>query len=440
MLLIKLHIYTKMYSSYLKFGLIMIYSKQKKYYFFFTHVAFIVLLTIFIILPNVTFSKTSNSTFWINTAIKKSFPVRFNHSDKAHNSLGFQHNFEYNNLNSKISLSSNNEKKIILDQSFVQFKKNDKIFGIGKVNRNWSFSPITSLILSSNARPTSSIYFILDTEQKTNNPLTSWAGPVTFEIFNSLHSDTTKVDNAMLLGLRAIIEPTQNLKFELVKTSQWGGDGQPRNLSSFFTAFAGDSNTGKNSNINQLAGFGLSYNVKIAGVSSRLYAQFIGEDEAGNLPSCFMTLVGNELEFPGNFLFSKLGFEIIDTRIDTTTHNFCGPNTAYNNNTYSYTNFGETLGTSIDTEGKSFHMWISKKISNKVDIHFSIKDVTINDANWFDHRLNSYKTNGLQLNTGTSIKLNLIKFKTNLSYQNFSLDKMDYKNGLNLHLNIEHTF
>ena len=69
-----------------------------------------------------------------------------------------------------------------------------------------------------------------------------------------------------------------------------------------------------------------------------------------------------------------------------------------------------------------------------------MKDITINDNSWSDHPLSSSKVNGLQANIETSLYLNSYIITSDLSYQNFSLDKANYKEGFNLRLRTEYTF
>jgi hypothetical protein len=391
-------------------------------------------------ISNPAFSESTNTQIRLNANYNKLFPVSFQQEKTAGNSANFQNTMNFNNFTSKVSLNFSNKNKLIYDHSFAEFKYRNKTFGIGKIDRKWSFSPISSLILSNNARPTDSIYYIYENKKSSDIFLTSWAGPSSFEVFNSITSDKTKVNNSMLLGLRLVIEPVNNLMFELVKTSQWGGDGQTQNLSSLKAAIAGNTNSKSNSNINQLAGYGFSYFTDIKEIPSRFYAQVVGEDEAGNLPSCNMHLFGSELDLPANKIFSKLGFEFIDTRIDWTTNGNCGPNTAYNNNIYSYSNYGKTIGTSIDTESKSFNAWASKQISEDINVSISIKDITINDANWSSHRLSSSKVNGIQASIETSFHVNSFNIESGLSYQNFVLDKENHNNGLSLYFSTAYVF
>ena len=414
----------------------MIQINKKFVYLITTNIIFLLIF----LLPQTAFPKPLNSKIWINTQIKKSFSNKDYHNSLENNSAGFQYNKTFNNIKLKFAPSYDSNQKIIFDNSLVEYKNKNKILGIGKTDRNWSFSPHTSLIISKNARPANSIYFIYNNKKKSTNLLTSWTGPLSLEVFNSFPSGPNKTDNSMLLGMRAVIEPYHNVKFELAKTSQWGGNEHSSGIPSFLAAIFGNTNTDEHRNINQVAGFGISFLTKIKESPSRFYTQLIGEDEAGNLPSCYMGLIGAEFEFPTGILFSKLGLEYTDTRTYFTDMGHCGPNAAYNNNTYSYTNYGKTMGTSIDTESKSFSIYISKDISEKIHLFTSIQDVTINDNNWSQHRLSTSKVNGLQASIGTFYKANSFNFRTNISFQNFSLDRADYNKGFNFSLNSEYNF
>jgi hypothetical protein len=57
--------------------------------------------------------------------------------------------------------------------------------------------------------------------------------------------------------------------------------------------------------------------------------------------------------------------------------------------TYSYTNYGKTMGAAIDTEGTSLALYVRSQISQKINIEFTTKSVVINDNNWSGHRLSS---------------------------------------------------
>ena len=124
-----------------------------------------------------------------------------------------------------------------------------------------------------------------------------------------------------------------------------------------------------------------------------------------------------------------IGIEAIDTRTDTSTYGYCGPNTMYNNSTYSYTNYEKTMGTSIDTEGTSLGLYVRSQISQKINIEFTTKSVVINDNNWSGHRLSSNRQSGFINSLGVSWVKNNISFNGDIYHQGFNLDKPNIKSG-----------
>lgn len=404
-----------------------------------SYTCFITIFGIVQFIPNNALSDPLSFKTWINFKTQKSFSNQFNQNNTSNKMVGFNFNKKINNISSNVNLNYVSKQKFTFDQSFIQYENNNTIFGIGKIDRNWSFSPNTSLILSANSRPSDAIFFHMRNNQKSENLLLSFLGPWSFEAFNSFISNDTKIHNSMLLGLRATIKPVHNLQFEIIKTSQWGGSGQKGNLPSFLAAIAGNTNGGEYSNINQLAGFGFSWLSDKKKNPLRIYGQLIGEDEAGNLPSCFMKMVGSELGFNDSHI-AKIGIEYIDTRIDLSTNGHCGANTAYNNNIYDYTNYGLSLGAPIDSEGKSIHIWASTKLLKKTNIKYSIKKAVINDTSFPEHRLSESKKSGWIKNIEAFWELENFKIKSRISHQNFSLNKENIKNGLSFGIYTEFVF
>jgi len=145
-----------------------------------------------------------------------------------------------------------------------------------------------------------------------------------------------------------------------------------------------------------------------------------------------MGLIGSELQFPTNKLISRLGIEFIETRVNTSTHGNCGPNTAYNNSVYSYTNYGNTMGAGIDTEGTSLEFFGRSQVSEKIYIEYSTKAVVINDANYSDHRISTKRQSGLINSIGAFWNKNNINLNGNIFYQDFNLDKANIKSGLGI--------
>ena len=328
------------------------------------------------------------------------------------------------NFNTQLSFSIKNN-TYTFDETYFQYKRGILTFGIGSISRNWSFSPNTSLILSSNARPSKAIYFKVNNE--SNNKFS-------FEIFNGITENSLGNKDSLLLGARLIVSPIKSLKFELLQTSQWAGSGYNNNLNALYAALINDTNDGENSNINKIAGFGISYTLPIKKLPTRIYAQAVGEDEAGSLPSSYMYLAGIEWQTLNNVSPKRIGFEIVDTRIEKTEHGFCGPNTAYNNGIYDYTNYGLVLGAPIDTESKSIEIYGDAKIMHTFRIKFSLKKVIINDKSWTDHRLSSSREVGLIKYGSLSWEKDKMHFTSKIYHQDIDLDKGNYKNKIGIGL------
>jgi hypothetical protein len=183
-----------------------------------------------------------------------------------------------------------------------------------------------------------------------------------------------------------------------------------------------------------MAGFGLSYLIPYNKNTYRVYGQTVGEDEAGNLPSCLSYLAGLEwtnlkIKYP-----TTINIEAIDTRTYTSKNGNCGANSMYNNNTFDYTNYGYVMGAEIDTQGTSLTLFGKSQLSKKMYIEYSTKVVVINDTGWSAHRLSSKRKSGLINSIGISRVINNINLNGNIHYQDFNLDKANIKNGLGLNL------
>ena len=323
----------------------------------------------------------------------------------------------------KLALNYIEDNNFNFDSSYLQYSSGIVTFGIGTIDRNWSFSENTSLILSNNARPSKSIYL-----KAKNNFEYNWLPPEanwSFEMFNGLTQGSLNYKKSMLIGIRTIISPTYGLDFELFQTSQWGGENFDNGISALGAALLFDTNVGSNSNINKMAGFGISYLIPSSIMPLRIYGQLVGEDEAGSLPSCLTYLAGLEWSIEKIQYPLTIGVETLDTRTDETTHGNCGPNTMYNNSIYDYVNYGNTMGAEIDSEGTSLELFGQSQISKEIDIRYSTKFVTINDNNWAGHRLSSRRQSGLINSLGINWKKNNFNINVNIFNQGLALDKVN---------------
>lgn len=348
------------------------------------------------------------------------------------NQLNLNAKYNFPNFHSNISFTIYKKNKIAFDETNFSFKNDNMSFGIGKTSRHWSFSPFTSLILSNNTRPASSVFFNLKGKApKWFDFIGNWS----IEAFNSQLTNTNGPKNSMMLGTRLVFNPINQLNFELIRTSQWGGEGHGSNLSDLVSAAFSDSNSGSNSNVNQMAGFGFSYIPKNIRLPLRLYAQAVGEDEAGGFPSCYLYLSG--LEWSTNIAgrSTQIGLESIDTRVNETQNGNCGKNTAYNNSVYKYTNYDIVLGAPIDTESKSISIWAKSQLSKKIHLTYSLQNLVINDKNLFQHRLSSSRQKGWIHGTKLSWKKNNIDISGNLYFHDIILEKINITKSIAFGIN-----
>jgi len=374
------------------------------------------------------FSKNDNLNLSVGTAFNSGNVLGFYNNLRTQNKSNVNFNLEYSkrSLSSQLSLNFDDHDKLSFDNSFVNYEKGMANLSIGKVDRIWSFSEKSSLILSSNSRPLEAISLKLENRFNTNwlPEKANWS----VELINSSNKNSYNGKNSMLSGARVVISPHENLNFEFLQTAQWG-DQNDKLYSTDIEVFFFDTNKGKNSNVNKMAGFGLSYALPSNKNTYRFYTQAIGEDEAGNLPSCYAWMVGLELSAPEVKFPTTLTFEAIDTRVKKSTRGYCGANTMYNNNTYDYINYNTVLGVPIDTEGASLELFGQSQINNNLDINYSTKFLSINDQDFSQHRLSSKRNSGTITSLGIYWEKDGFELGGNISNQNFILDKANVSNG-----------
>ena len=266
-------------------------------------------------------------------------------------------------------------------------------------------------------------------EKKFN---TKWLSPFAYWSIEMINGSTQSSFNdrqSMLSGTRFIISPSKKLKFEFIQTGQWGDQNDKLYSQNFDALFFGNTNEGVNSHLNKMAGFGLSYTLPLNKDTYRFYSQAIGEDEAGNLPSCYAWMLGLEVTAPKMKFPTTLTIEAIDTRVKTSTHGNCGPNTMYQNNVYNYINYNTVLGVPIDTEGTSLEVFGQSQINKNLSVNYSSKFLSINDKDFSGHRLSSKRSLGTISSLGIHWKKESFDFGGSISYQNLTLNKTNISNN-----------
>mgnify|MGYP000883672028 CR=1 FL=1 len=378
------------------------------------------------------FSQDNNLNMTVGTTFNSKNTLGFYNNLRTQNKSSINYNLKYSkkNFSSRFSFNFDGHNNHNFDNSYVNYNKGIANINIGKVDRIWSFSKKSSLILSSNSRPLEAISIKL--ENKFNSQWLSKTANWSAELINSSTKNSFNGKNSMLTGARVIINPSDKLNFEFFQISQWGNQNDKIYSSNINTLLFGNTNEGKNTNINKLAGFGVSYSIPLNKNTYRLYAQTIGEDEAGSLPSCLSWMAGIELTAHKIKFPTTVTIEAVDTRTKKSTHGNCGQNTMYNNATYDYINYDTVLGVPIDTEGTSLELFGKSQISQKINLEYFIKYLNINDKDWLSHRLSSKHETGLINSLGVSWNSNSLKLRINMYSQDYNLDKADIKNSFGI--------
>ena len=374
------------------------------------------------------FSQDAEFIMSVSTSFNSKNTLGFYNSIRTKNKSNVNFNLEYSkkDLSSQFSLNFDDHDMLNFDNSYINYEKGIANLKIGKVNRIWSFSKKSSLILSSNSRPLEAIS--LNLKNKFNTKWLPSTANWSVELINSSTKNSLEGENSMLTGARVIISPTEKLSFEFLQTAQWGDQNDKLYLSNI-AAFFMDTNESKNASVNKMAGFGISYSVPLNGKTYRFYGQAIGEDEASYFPSCYASMAGlemtaQEMKFP-----STLTIEAVDTRVKRTSHGNCGPNTMYNNNVYNYINYDTALGVPIDTEGTSLELFGQSQLSKNLHINYSTKFLSINDKDYIHHRLSSKRSLGTITSLGIYWGKDGFNLGGSIGYQNIILDKTNILNG-----------
>jgi hypothetical protein len=164
--------------------------------------------------------------------------------------------------------------------------------------RWWGVGWQASLVQSHNA-PAMLALGVQRTEVRPpQDPWLSWMGPWTFEGFVGRMEYHQNPEDPLLIGARLSIRPTPRWELGFTKSTQTAGKGRPSGPKDLARAFLG---VGANQEVaagrtqtdsgNTLAGFDVRYRCP-EGLRCSLYTQLIGEDEAGLLPSKYLSLWG----------------------------------------------------------------------------------------------------------------------------------------------------
>jgi len=186
------------------------------------------------------------------------------------------------------------------DGSYVAMSLGKWMLSAGYLDRWWGPGWEGSLILSNNARPLPTIAFDRNEPTPFETKWLSWLGPWRLSTYMGQYESDRDYENPLMWGLRMEFRPHPTLQVGVSRTAQWCGDGRPCGLDTFWDLLVGNDNRDDDLTVdeepgNQLGGFDVRWSWPGGRVPLALYAQGIGEDEAGVMPSKYVGLFGAEM-------------------------------------------------------------------------------------------------------------------------------------------------
>jgi hypothetical protein len=250
------------------------------------------------------------------------------------------------------------------DGSYLGLNVGNFMISAGYMERWWGPGWDGSLILSTNARPIPSITLERNYTDPFKTKLLSWVGHWRASIaMGEAESHDVPVPNVRFLAARVNFKPRRWMEFGVTRTAQWCGGDRQCDWGTFTDMLLGRDNQVEGENAaeeqpgNQMAGYDMRFSSPWRSVPLALYAQWIGEDEAGGMPSKFIGLFG--LEGWGS---SKLGGWRARAEFADTACNFTRESPqfgcAYRNAIYpqGYAFRGRSIGHAIDNDSRMYSL------------------------------------------------------------------------------------
>jgi hypothetical protein len=263
------------------------------------------------------------------------------------------------NLSATVVADPDDDQTFRPDGSYVAMSLGNWMLSAGYLDRWWGPGWEGSLILSNNARPLPAI--ALDRNEPTpfETRWLSWLGPWRLSTFMGQYKSDRDFENPLMWGLRVEFRPHPTLQVGVSRTAQWCGDQRPCGLDTFWDLLVGNDNrdddlTQDDEPGNQLGGFDVRWSWPGGRVPLALYAQGIGEDEAGFMPSKYLGLFGAEVWGDAAGGSWRAHVEYADTACDFLSD---PPEfgCAYTHSIYTsgYRHRGRAQGHAMDADGES---------------------------------------------------------------------------------------
>ncbi|MCU4451274.1 capsule assembly Wzi family protein [Acinetobacter lwoffii] len=290
---------------------------------------------------------------------QKNIPQAFGDQQKTQYQAGIELNAGNENWDARIRVNAekdlqiDNDQDLNLEGSYIAGKLWNQWLIAGQIPTYWGPAHDGSLIRGDASRPVYGVTMQRAEQNAFANKWLAWIGPWQYQAFAGQLQDYDAVPDAKLIGLRVTAQPLPYLELGASRAMQWGGEGRPESLSSLWDAFVGNKDnggTGEPDPSNQIAGFDARLNLHpLVQVPMGIYAQYVGEDEAGGLPAKKMYLAGIDYSSSYNNMPFQLYTEWADTRTNGKAQGISYNHTNYTDGFYQH---GYPLAHAIGGDGQ----------------------------------------------------------------------------------------
>lgn len=291
---------------------------------------------------------------------QKNIPQAFADKQKSKFQAALELNAGNENWDAKIRVNAEKDPQIDNDQdvnvegSYIAGKLWNQWLIAGQIPTYWGPGHDGSLIRGDASRPVYGLTAQRAEQKAFETPWLSWIGAWQYQAFAGQLDHYSAVPDAKLIGLRVTAQPLPYFELGASRAIQWGGEGRSQNWDSLWDAIIGNDNVyGDTENpSNQIAGFDARLNLQsLASIPFSLYGQYVGEDEAGGLPSKKMYLAG--LDYSSSF--KNMPYQLYTEWADTRT-NGEARGISYNHSVYTdgYYQHGFPLGHAMGGDGQMY--------------------------------------------------------------------------------------
>jgi hypothetical protein len=290
------------------------------------------------------------------------------------------------NLQGSFVADPDDGKDFRADGSYLGINFGNYMLSAGLMERWWGPGWDNSLILSTNARPIPSVTLERNYTDPFESKWLSWIGPWRASIaMGRAESSGVPVTDVRFFAARVNFKPRPWLEFALTRTAQWCGGERKCDWDTFTNMVLGNDNqlgdgpANEEQPGNQMAGYDMRLHSPWKRLPLAFYTQWIGEDEAGGLPSKFLGLFG--LEAWGS---SAMGGWRLRAEYSGTACNFSREvpqyNCAYRNGVYpqGYAYRGRIIGSSMDNDSRMYALAGILNRSNGDTLSVALRYVELN--------------------------------------------------------------